>query len=151
MRAPALRRLQLDQIELEARLRAIEAANAPTGDNTGADEPVARRGDVKVGDEARVYGPTVGLNLGKIIYGRDVDEDERRRIERYLDNLANRLYRLPLRGIRQQIAHRIDDLVVFDAVVQPERNPHAGTFEGRRRAGMIVRQAQVKRRHTVCG
>ncbi|MBP1467997.1 SUMF1/EgtB/PvdO family nonheme iron enzyme [Candidatus Chloroploca sp. M-50] len=46
-----------------------------------------------------VYGPTVGLNLGTIIYGRDPRDDERRRLIWYLDALANDLRTLPLRGL----------------------------------------------------
>src|SRR3712207_998444 len=46
-----------------------------------------------------VYGPAIGINLGTIIYGRDPDEDERRRLQWYLQTLAGKLSRLPLRGI----------------------------------------------------
>ncbi|NCC36554.1 MAG: hypothetical protein EOM24_31755, partial [Chloroflexia bacterium] len=47
----------------------------------------------------QVHGPVVGLNLGKIIYGRDPDEDERRRLVWYLEGLAATLVTLPLRGL----------------------------------------------------
>ncbi|MBP1466719.1 SUMF1/EgtB/PvdO family nonheme iron enzyme [Candidatus Chloroploca sp. M-50] len=52
----------------------------------------------------RVYGPTVGVNLGTIIYGRDPRDDERRRLIWYLDALANDLRALPLRGLDTQLA-----------------------------------------------
>lgn len=45
----------------------------------------------------------VGLNLGRIIYGRDPKEDEQRRLAWYLDALAAKLHRLPIRGLTQKL------------------------------------------------
>ncbi|MFP4441258.1 MAG: hypothetical protein ACLFVO_28835, partial [Chloroflexaceae bacterium] len=66
---------------------------------------LAEQSTVNVGDNARIYGPTVGLNLGTIIYGRDPQEDERRRLVWYLEGLAATLVALPLRGLDDHL-HR---------------------------------------------
>ncbi len=50
-------------------------------------------------NDGRIDGVAVGVNQGVIIYGRRPEEDERRRLVWYLDRLANKLYRLPLRGL----------------------------------------------------
>ena len=61
------------------------------------------KGIVNVSGQVRLYGPTVGVNLGTVIYGRDPSEDERRQIVGYLQTLAAKLYRLPLRGIDERL------------------------------------------------
>jgi hypothetical protein len=43
-------------------------------------------------------GAVIGLNLGKIVFGRDPSEDEQRRLSRYLTALANKWSKLDLRG-----------------------------------------------------
>jgi hypothetical protein len=45
-----------------------------------------------------VTGAVIGLNLGKIVFGRDPSEDEQRRLSRYLTALANKWSKLDLRG-----------------------------------------------------
>ena len=82
-------------------LRSAQAGDVNVGDLAGRD---LRTGTVEVGGQARVYGPTVGINLGQIIYGRDPREDERRRLVWYLDALAGSLRRLPLRGLDAGLA-----------------------------------------------
>lgn len=56
-----------------------------------------------VDNQGRIDGVAVGVNLGVIIYGRDPREDERRRLVWYLDRLASKLYRLPLRGLDEKL------------------------------------------------
>ncbi|MFP4439892.1 MAG: hypothetical protein ACLFVO_21870, partial [Chloroflexaceae bacterium] len=73
------------------------------GDKVGGDKIVDPQGTLNVGDNARISGPTVGLNLGTIIYGRTPDEDERRRLVWYLSRLANRLNQLPLQGLETRL------------------------------------------------
>ena len=84
----------------------VNLSGAQTGDVTIGDVAGGdmRSGTVEVGDQARVYGPTVGINLGKIIYGRDPSADERRRLVWYLHALAGDLRRLPLRGLDPALA-----------------------------------------------
>jgi len=82
-------------------LSSSQAGDVKVGDTAGRD---LRTGTVAVGGQARVYGPTVGINLGQIIYGRDPREDERRRLVWYLDALAGSLRRLPLRGLDADLA-----------------------------------------------
>ena len=65
----------------------------------GADGRIETQGIVNVSGSAHIYGPTIGINLGKVIYERDPREEERRQLVWYLDALANKLYRLPLRGL----------------------------------------------------
>jgi formylglycine-generating enzyme required for sulfatase activity len=88
------------QLELTlAHLRA-EGANLAVANSAARD---LNQSTVNVGDGARIYGPAVGINLGKIIYGRDPLEDERRLLIWYLDALANKLYRLPFRGLEKRL------------------------------------------------
>ncbi len=61
------------------------------------------QGIVDVSDDGRINGVAVGVNLGRIIFGRDPEEDERRRLVWYLTRLASKLYRLPLRGLDEQL------------------------------------------------
>ena len=60
-------------------------------------------GTVNVSNDGRINGVAVGLNLGRIIFGRDPEEEERRRLVWYLTRLASKLYRLPLRGLDEQL------------------------------------------------
>jgi len=69
------------------------------------DAVIHPQGIVNVSEDARINGVAVGVNLGRIVYGRDPEEDERRQLVWYLARLANRLARLPLRGM----AARLDD------------------------------------------
>ncbi|MDQ2999222.1 MAG: NACHT domain-containing protein, partial [Chloroflexota bacterium] len=73
------------------------------GDSVSGDMVVEPQGTVNVDSQGRINGVAVGINLGTIIYGRVPAEDERRRLAWYLDSLANKLYRLPLRGIEQRL------------------------------------------------
>jgi hypothetical protein len=50
-------------------------------------------------DDAHIDGVAVGKALARLVYGRDAEENERRRLVGYLARLANRLARLPLRGV----------------------------------------------------
>jgi formylglycine-generating enzyme required for sulfatase activity len=103
-----LARLQSMTPEERARLLTLTTGDAVAGDKVGGDKlsgdkVVEPQGTVNVADDGRLYGPAVGINLGTIIYGRAPIEDERRRLVWYLDSLANKLYRLPLRGIEQRL------------------------------------------------
>lgn len=60
-------------------------------------------GNVSVSDEARIDGVVVGVNLGRIVYGRDLQEDERRRLVWYLSGLSAKLTYLPLRGLEDRL------------------------------------------------
>ncbi len=90
-----------ERARLAARLGAgdIVGADKIAGDKVGGDKVVEPQGAVNVSDDARINGVAVGVNLGKIIYGRDPQEDERRRLVWYLTALSNKLRRLPLRGL----------------------------------------------------
>jgi formylglycine-generating enzyme required for sulfatase activity len=70
--------------------------------NTPSDQR-GHHGTVTVGDDGRINGVAVGVNLGRIVYGRDPQEDERRRLAWYLASLANKLVQLPLQGIDQNL------------------------------------------------
>ncbi len=89
---------------LDAALAALQGTAPPLID---AGDPAARdvyKGTIDVGDQARLYGPAVGLNLGTIIYGRDPRDDERRRLVWYLEGLARKLAYLPLRGLDEGLS-----------------------------------------------
>ena len=77
------------------------------GDVAGED---VVKGAVNVDGHARLYGPTIGVNLGTVIYGQAPSTDERRRLIWYLEGLAQHLVVLPLRGLqpRQSGAQRLD-------------------------------------------
>ncbi|MEI8305477.1 MAG: SUMF1/EgtB/PvdO family nonheme iron enzyme [Chloroflexales bacterium] len=66
------------------------------GDLAGRD---VTKGQLDIGSDAKINGVAVGLNLGTIVYGRMPQEEERRRLVRYLGRLAAKLRRLPLRGL----------------------------------------------------
>ncbi len=94
------------RVELAARLAAGDAiiGDKVGGDKLAGDKIVEPRGAVNIGDDARVDGVAVGINLGRIVYGRDPREDERRRLVWYLAGLAAKLYELPLRGLDEHLA-----------------------------------------------
>lgn len=117
--SPVRLRQEAKRDRVRAALAALADAAAPavpagggdtltTGDLTqstvavGAGATATTHGSLMV--NGTVYGPTVGLNLGTIIYGRDPRDDERRRLIWYLDALANDLRTLPLRGLDTQLA-----------------------------------------------
>lgn len=74
------------------------------GDVAGHDVRKGTEGSVALSDDARINGVAVGVNLGRIVYGRDPSEDERRRLVWYLHALAGDLRRLPLRGLDPVLA-----------------------------------------------
>jgi formylglycine-generating enzyme required for sulfatase activity len=82
------------EVKLE-HLRA-EGANLAIANTVGRD---LNQGAINLSADARIDGVAVGVNLGKIIYGRDPQEDERRKLVWYLTALSNKLRRLPLRGL----------------------------------------------------
>jgi len=103
-----LARLQSMTPEERVRLLALTTGDAVAGDKVGADKGVGDKviepqGTVNVGDDGRINGVAVGVNLGTIVYGRAPEEDERRRLVWYLDRLAAKLYRLPLRGLDEKL------------------------------------------------
>jgi formylglycine-generating enzyme required for sulfatase activity len=63
-----------------------------------------QQGAVNIAGQARIYGPTVGINLGTVIYGHAPQEDARRRLVWYLHALAGDLRCLPLRGLDAPLA-----------------------------------------------
>ncbi len=67
------------------------------------DEPRAGTVDMRGGT---IYGPTVGLNLGTIIYGRTPHEEERHRLVWYLARLSAHLNQVPLQGIETRLAQQ---------------------------------------------
>ncbi len=98
---PADVREQLARLS-PAQLAAALAANA-SGDAaspaTGGDTRLRPSGDLVIAGETQFKGVAVANNLGLIIFNRTPEEDELRRLSRYLGALVNRLYHLPLRGI----------------------------------------------------
>lgn len=63
----------------------------------------AQTGDVAIGDIAGrdlIKGVTV---IGKVVFGHDPSEDERRRLARYLKDLIGRVSRLSLRGLDSRL------------------------------------------------
>ena len=88
-------------------LHGAQTGDASIGDVAGGAMAKAggdlTQGSVTVSDDARINGVVVGVNLGKIIFGHDPEVDERRRLGWYLERLANKLVRLPLRGIDEQL------------------------------------------------
>ena len=84
--------LQRQIAELQRQLAALQAAALTPEQVSGT-----------VDNAGTLHGVAVGVNYGRIVYGRDASEDERRRLGWYLDSLANKLYRLPLRGIEQKL------------------------------------------------
>jgi formylglycine-generating enzyme required for sulfatase activity len=91
---------ELRRLEVE-----LAAAEAPDAGVAPADAglPPTGTGSVNLSGDARINGVAVGINLGRIIYGRDPEEDERRHLVWYLNSLSNSLYRLPLRGLCDQL------------------------------------------------
>ena len=81
------------------------------GANLGVGNTIGSVGDVVAGsqtrgsvdNQGRIAGVAVGVNLGTIVYGRTPQEDERRRLVWYLDRLAAKLYRLPVRGLDEKL------------------------------------------------
>ena len=80
-------------------------ANLGAGNTGGQTDDIAASNQTRgvVDNQGRINGVAVGVNLGTIIYGRLPIEDERRRLAWYLDSLANKLYRLLLRGLEQRL------------------------------------------------
>src|SRR5436305_13729390 len=67
-------------LERELRdLRGMDAPTPPTSTHASVEGTARMSGTVNLGAGGRIHGIAVGLNLGKIIYGREPDEDERRR------------------------------------------------------------------------
>jgi hypothetical protein len=85
--------------QLSKKLRALQAATIFAGSTVAGDKVIAILGTVNVSDDARINGVAVGINLGQIIYRRDPQEDERRRLVWYLAALSSKLHHLPLRGL----------------------------------------------------
>jgi formylglycine-generating enzyme required for sulfatase activity/energy-coupling factor transporter ATP-binding protein EcfA2 len=102
------------------------------GDKVGGDKVVEPHGQVDATGSARIYGPTVGLNLGTIIYGRTPDEDEQRRLVWYLSGLAARLYRLPLRGLEERLDQG-DGIALPQVYVMLATESHVEVARGRTR------------------
>jgi hypothetical protein len=96
--------------QLLANLRVLRESVAPTITSPHAERDVniATQQTVnspagQVSNDGRIDGVAVGVNLGTIIYGRTPEEEERRRLVWHLDRLANKLYRLPLRGLEERL------------------------------------------------
>lgn len=94
-----------ERAQLAARLTTGDAVGGDkvAGDKIVGDKIIEPQGAVSISDDGRINGVAVGVNLGTIIYGRDPHEDERRRLVWYLDRLAAKLYRLPLRGLDETL------------------------------------------------
>jgi formylglycine-generating enzyme required for sulfatase activity len=80
-------------------------ADVTMGDVVGGNVIKDTQGSVELSADARLNGVAVGVNLGRIVYGRDPEEEERRRLAWYLASLANTLSRLPLRGLEERLDH----------------------------------------------
>lgn len=103
-----------------------QVGDVSTGDLAGRDV-VKGAGNVAAG--AHVEGPVVGLNLGTVIYGRAPLEDERRELAWYLNRLAGRLRRYPLRGLDAQLddeAHNLEMSQLYIHVATRENYVIAG-------------------------
>jgi formylglycine-generating enzyme required for sulfatase activity len=83
-------------IEFKLENLRAEGANLAIANTVGRD---LNQGAINLSDDARINGVAIGVNLGKIIYGRDPREEERRKLVWYLTALSNKLRRLPLRGL----------------------------------------------------
>lgn len=94
--------LQRRIAELEALLRE-HSRFTPTAETAARDKVADPQGTVNVDSQGRINGVAVGVNLGTIIYGHAPEEDERRRLVWYLDRLAAKLNRLPLRGLDKKL------------------------------------------------
>ncbi len=88
--------------ELERLKAQLGAGGGESGTATSPSDR-AMRGVVNLSADARIDGVAVGIHLGRIVFGRDPEEDERRRLAWYLANLSGKLCRLPLRGISDQL------------------------------------------------
>lgn len=85
-----LRALPADE---QARLLArLTATSAPAAANL---PPTVGTANVS----GRVYGPTVGLNLGTVIYHSPPSAEQREHLVRYLDRVAHKMRRLRLGGL----------------------------------------------------
>ncbi len=69
------------------------------------EQQVRVEGYVGVDDHSTV-DVAVGVNLGTIIYDRSPEEDERRQLVNYLQQLAAKLSTLPLRGLADKLDQR---------------------------------------------
>src|SRR5215216_356669 len=61
------------------------------------------RGTIELRGDARIEGVVVGVNLGTIIYGQVPTYEQHEQLTRYLQRLAAKLQRLPLRGLAQHL------------------------------------------------
>lgn len=101
--------------QLHDQIAAIEAAlQLPLPEDTRqrliADLRVLRalpaddvRGTIELRGDARIEGVAVGVNLGTIIYGQVPTHEQHEQLTRYLQRLAAKLQRLPLRGLAQHL------------------------------------------------
>jgi len=94
-----------ERARLGARLMAgdVVGDDKVGGDKISGDKVVDSQGTVNVDSQGRINGVAVGVNLGTIVYGRAPQDDERRTLVWYLDRLAAKLYRLPLRGLDEKL------------------------------------------------
>jgi formylglycine-generating enzyme required for sulfatase activity len=117
----------LDQIQL---LPPGERALLTTLLEDGLDRAQAgAQGAVKLSGEACINGVAVGINLGNIVYGRDPQEDERRQMAYYLDDLAARLAQLSLRGLEEQLDQG-KGLLLRQVYVSPTTTSRAVVSQG---------------------
>jgi hypothetical protein len=104
---PEERNRLLAQLGLTSALTGLNLSGSQIDGTVTVGEAIGRdkvtTGDVSLSDDARINGVVVGVNLGRIVYGREPEEDERRRLVWYLARLASKLSHLPLRGIEERL------------------------------------------------
>jgi hypothetical protein len=61
------------------------------------------RGVIELRGDARIDGVAIAVNLGTIIYGHAPSDEQHEQLTRYLQRLAAKLQRLPLRGLAAQL------------------------------------------------
>jgi formylglycine-generating enzyme required for sulfatase activity len=104
---------------IERELAALKGQATSVEQEVSGDSAVGVAGDaqdspITTGDENTVgqvriegdsHGQTIGVNLGIAIMGRPLEDDEKRRLGWYLNNLANNLVQLRLQGIASRLSH----------------------------------------------
>ena len=118
-----------------ARLLQLVFDDSAAGVMTAGNTLIHPVGTVDISDDARIEGVAVGVNLGTIVYGRLLTDEQREQLTRYLRRLAAKLQRLPLRGL----AVRLDEgpgialpkvYVMLATANRVEVTEDSSTFEG---------------------
>jgi formylglycine-generating enzyme required for sulfatase activity len=89
----------------------VNASNATFGDHATVAAGDVNHGTSTINDST--VGINVGVNLGHIIYGTDLNEQRREQLVRYLQRLGNAKSILQLKGLATNLANGLDLPAVY--------------------------------------